>query len=69
MDKLPQFGQELADAQAQLDDVLARCAIRLKAFDNIVPANDNLLFPGVSAPASESLSREIAARSQELAGP
>lgn len=69
MNEFPRFGQELADAQAQLDDVLARCAIRLKAFDNVVPANDNLLFPGVSAPASESLSREITARSQELASP
>ena len=69
MDEFPRFGQELADAQAQLDDVLARCAIRLKAFDSIVAANDNALFPGAAAPSGDSLLREAAARSQELAGP
>ncbi len=45
MDEFPRFGQELADAQAQLDEVLARCAIRLKAFDGVAAANDNALFP------------------------
>ena len=53
MNDFPRFGQELADAQARLDEVLSRCAIRLKAFDDIVAANDNALFPGKSAPFDE----------------
>jgi len=54
MDEFPRFGQELVDAQAQLDEVLARCAIRLKAFDGIAAANDNALFPGRCAPSDDS---------------
>jgi len=51
MRDLPPFGHELAEAQERLDEVLARCAIRLKAFDGARSANDNFLFPGASAPA------------------
>jgi hypothetical protein len=51
MHDLPPFGWELAEAQERLDEVLARCAIRLKVFDGARGANDNLLFPGVSVPA------------------
>lgn len=53
MDEFPRCGQELAAAQAQLDEVLTRCAIRLKAFDAIKAANDNALFPGKRAPSDD----------------
>jgi hypothetical protein len=53
MDEFPRLGQELAAAQAQLDEVLARCAIKLKAFDGIKAANDNALFPGNRAPSDD----------------
>jgi hypothetical protein len=67
MDEFPRFGQELAAAQAQLDEVLARCAIRLKAFDGIRAANDNALFPGKCA-ASDDPATTPAADDREAAG-
>jgi hypothetical protein len=66
MDEFPRFGQELADAQAELDEVLVRCAFRLKAFNGIKAANDNALFPGrcappdISAPAPAANDCEVA---------
>lgn len=68
MDEFPRFGQELADAQAQLDDVLARCAIRLKAFDGIAAANDNALFPGKCAPSDDSTVAAVSPDNCESAG-
>ena len=68
MDEFPRFGQELADAQAQLDEVLARCAIRLKAFDGIAAANDNALFPGRCAPSDDSPVATQSPESCEIAG-
>ena len=68
MDEFPRFGQELADAQARLDEVLTRCAIRLKAFDGIAAANDNALFPGRSAPADDSISATVSPDGCEIAG-
>ncbi len=68
MDEFPRFGQELADAQAQLDEVLARCAIRLKAFDGIAAANDNALFPGRSAPSDNSTVATKRSEDCEIAG-
>lgn len=47
MHNLPPFGRELAEAQERLDEVLARCAIRLKPYGGLPGANDNALFPGV----------------------
>lgn len=54
MRDLPPLGQELAEAQERLDEVLARCAIRLKAFGGAPSANDNFLFPGKSKSADNS---------------
>ncbi|HEY7687459.1 MAG TPA: hypothetical protein VH835_02145 [Dongiaceae bacterium] len=54
MHDMPPFGRELAEAQARLEEVLARCAIRLKPFAALPAANDNALFPGVCAPAGEA---------------
>ena len=68
MDEFPRLGQELADAQAQLDDVLARCAIRLKAFDGIAAANDNALFPGKCAPSDASTVAAVSPDGCEIAG-
>lgn len=68
MDEFPRFGQELADAQAQLDEVLARCAIRLKAFDGIAAANDNALFPGRCAPSDDSPVATQSPEGCEIAG-
>jgi len=51
MENFPPFGRELAEAQERLDEVLARCAIRLKPYGGMPGANDNALFPGVCAPA------------------
>jgi hypothetical protein len=68
MDEFPRFGQELADAQARLDEVLARCAIRLKAFDGIAAANDNALFPGRRAPSDDSPAATISPDNCEIAG-
>ena len=68
MDEFPRFGQELADAQAQLDDVLARCAIRLKAFDGIAAANDNALFPGKCARSDDSTVASVRPDGCEIAG-
>jgi len=56
MRDLPPFGQELAEAQQRLDEVLARCAIRLKTLGVVAGANDNFLFPGKSAPDSGNAS-------------
>lgn len=68
MDEFPRFGQELADAQAQLDKVLARCAIRLQAFNGVAPANDNVLFPGKCAPIDELVPATVNAESHDMAG-
>jgi hypothetical protein len=68
MDEFPRFGQELADAQAQLDDVLARCVIRLKAFDGIAAANDNALFPGKFALSDDSTVATVSPDGCEIAG-
>ncbi len=68
MDEFPLFGQELADAQARLDEVLARCAIRLKAFDGIAAANDNALFPGKCAPVADLMSATVNADGHDMAG-
>jgi hypothetical protein len=68
MDEFPRFGQELADAQAQLDEVLARCAIRLKAFDGVAAANDNALFPGRSAQSGNSTVATPSPEGCEIAG-
>jgi hypothetical protein len=68
MDEFPRFGQELADAQAQLDEVLARCAIRLKAFDGVAAANDNALFPGRSAQSGNSTVATPSPEDCEIAG-
>jgi hypothetical protein len=68
MDQFAKFGQELADAQAQLDEVLARCAIRLKAFDGIAAANDNALFPGKCAPVNDLMSATVSADAHDMAG-
>ena len=68
MDEFPRFGQELADAQARLDEVLARCAIRLKAFDGIAAANDNALFPGRCAPSDDSPVATQSPEDCEIAG-
>lgn len=68
MDEFSRIGQELADAQAQLDEVLARCAVRLKAFDGIAAANDNALFPGKSAPSVDSTVATQSPESCEIAG-
>jgi hypothetical protein len=59
MDDMPPFGQELAEAQAGLEEVLARCAIRLKPFISLPIANDNALFPGVGAQTNEAESRPL----------
>ncbi len=68
MDEFPRIGQELADAQAQLDEVLARCAIRLKAFDGVAAANDNALFPGRSASSNDSTVATASSDNCEIAG-
>jgi hypothetical protein len=68
MDEFPRFGQELADAQAQLDEVLARCAIRLKAVDGVAAANDNALFPGRSAQSGNSTVATPSPEGCEIAG-
>lgn len=49
MENFPPFGRELAEAQERLEEVLARCAIRLKPFGGVPVANDNTVFPGVRA--------------------
>ena len=49
MRDLPRFGHELAEAQERLDEVLARCAMRLKACGAVAGANDNFPFSGKSA--------------------
>ena len=54
MHDMPPFGRELAEAQAWLEEVLARCAIRLKPFATLPAANDNALFPGVCAQTGEA---------------
>ena len=56
MQTFPPFGRELAEAQERLDEVLVRCAIRLKPFGGMPGANDNALFPGVCAPAGDARS-------------
>jgi len=68
MDEFPRIGQELADAQARLDEVLARCAIRLKAFNGIAAANDNALFPGRHAPADDPTVATLSPDGREIAG-
>lgn len=59
MQNFPPFGRELAEAQERLEQVLARCAIRLKPFGGVPGANDNALFPGVRAPDSGEHSRRV----------
>jgi hypothetical protein len=68
MDEFPRFGQELADAQTRLDEVLARCAIRLKAFDGIEAANDNALFPGKCAPSDDLMPATVSTDGHDMAG-
>lgn len=53
MRERPPLGRELAEAQDRLDEVLARCAIRLSAFSGATTANDNFLFPGKGADESD----------------
>jgi hypothetical protein len=53
MQNFPPFGRELAEAQERLEEVLARCAIRLRPFGGVPGANDNVVFPGASAPTCE----------------
>ena len=67
MDEFPRFGRELAVAQAQLEEVLARCAIRLKAFDGAA-ANDNALFPGRRAAVDDTLPAAVSADGHDMAG-
>jgi len=54
MRDIPPFGRELSEAQARLEEVMARCAIRLKPFTLLATANDNALFPGVRTPTEET---------------
>jgi hypothetical protein len=56
MQDLPPFGRELVEAREQLEQVLARCAIRLKSCGGVPGANDNALFPGVRAPGGDARS-------------
>ena len=56
MQDLPPFGRELVKAQEQLEEVLARCAIRLKPYGDVPSANDNALFPGVCTPVGDARS-------------
>jgi hypothetical protein len=67
MQNFPPFGRELAEAQERLDEVLARCAIRLKPYGGVPGANDNALFPGVCVPDDEARSGR-AESIQEQAG-
>lgn len=59
MQSFPPFGRELAEAQERLEEVLARCAIRLKPFGGVPGANDNALFSGVRAPDGEAHSSVV----------
>ena len=56
MQNLSPFGRELAEAQERLEEVLARCAIRLRPFGGVPGANDNVLFPGILTPVESERS-------------
>jgi len=68
MRDLPPFGQELAEAQQRIDEVLARCAIRLKIFGAVAGANDNFLFPGKRAPDSGNPSDDAQSTARDNTG-
>lgn len=64
MQNFPPFGRELAEAQERLEEVLARCAIRLRLFGGVPGANDNVLFPGACAPGEERSGRSESVQGQ-----